>query len=120
MMAIQDISTTNLQYYFKNKSFDTRRLMYEFTKNIYDNVFWQNRFALIDGCKLVDFKRDKWTYYPLLFCQEYYNEQYIYPVILLINNLGSMFDFTRDNLENNKIKAPEYNKILKILALAKG
>jgi hypothetical protein len=109
--------TTNLQYSYTNDvNFDVRKVLREFTKSIYNNAFYQNRDGLISDADLVPFSKDNWSGYPLQFCQDHYKHQYLYPVVLLANNLGSMFDFRSEKLLNNKIIAPKMTNIISILS----
>lgn len=108
--------TTNLQTYFVSQTFDTRRLFAEFTKDILDNIFWQNKLGLIHDSDLIEFTNPKWESYPLQFCEDHYGNQYLYPVILLVNDVGSIFDFKLEKLKYNKIIAPKYNNILEVLS----
>lgn len=108
--------STNLVYHWPNQPYDVKRILNEFAKSTFDNVFIQNKAALLNGASKIDFLQDRWLMYPLAFCNYYYGEQYLYPVILLANNLGSMFDFKPENLEGGKIIAPSYNNIVTILS----
>ena len=78
-------------------------IMSEFSKSVHDNVFYRNRQGLISNSKLIYFSDDKWECNPRLFCHEYYTEQLYYPIILLANDLGSMFEFKKTNLVNGII-----------------
>ena len=112
--------STNLQYaYSQGLSYDVRRLLAQFVKPIYSNVFYQNRDALKNGADLVDFNKNVWLNYPLQFCQDHYKQQYLYPVILLVNNLGSIYDFLPNNVSNNKIIAPQLKTIVSVLSQAR-
>lgn len=109
--------STNLQYSFSTDvNFDVRKVLREFSKSIYNNTFFRNKDALINNADLVDFTKDAWTSYPLQFCQDHYQHQYLYPVILLVNNIGSMFDFKQDNLLNGQIIAPKIKNIIAVLS----
>ncbi len=106
--------TTNLKNYFKSQSYDVVRVLNEFKKSIHTNKFFINKRGLLDSAKHVEFVA-KWERNPLQFCNDYYNEQYLYPIILLCNNIGSMYDFTSDNL-HNIIISPDTKKIISIIS----
>jgi hypothetical protein len=59
------------------------------------------------------FNNNKWVLNPMQFCQDYYKQQYYYPIIHLVNNIGSLYEFTPDYLK--EIKVPDEFKILTIL-----
>ena len=106
--------TTNLQNHFKSYSYDIIKIFNEFKKPIYENLFFINKKGLISNSKYIDFKA-KWEYNPLQFSQDIYKEQYVYPVILLCNNIGSLHDFTSENLDN-KVLSPDLKNIISIIS----
>lgn len=75
----------------------------EFTKSIHNNIFYRNRQGLIYNSVTVDFSNDKWNCNPRLFCNDQYGEQLYYPIILLCNDFGSMYEFKKVNLINGII-----------------
>lgn len=112
------MSTSNLQYHFQAQTFDVRKIFIEFGKPFYSNLFYKNKDGLCLTAELVKFNNDKWTSSPLMFCEDYYKMQYLYPVILLCNNLGTVYEFILSNLRNGII-APQLSEINKVLSYAK-
>ena len=112
------MSTSNLQYHFLGQTFDVRKISIEFSKPFYSNLFYKNKDGLILTADLVKFNNDKWTYSPLMFCNDYYKMQYLYPVTLMCNNLGTVYEFILDNLKNGII-SPQLSEINKVLSYAK-
>lgn len=111
-------STSNLNKHFSSYTSDVRSLLNEFKKSPHSNIFYKNRKGLIDSCKTVDFNNEKWNYNPMQFCQDEYKKQYYYPVILICNRIGSIYDFNHNTL-NGKIKVPDINIIVSILSFEK-
>jgi hypothetical protein len=112
------MATSNLQYHFKAQSFDVRKIFIEFNKPFYSNLFYKNKDGLVLTADRVKFNMDKWYCNPLLFCEDYYSIQYLYPVILLCNSLGTVYDFTQSNLKDGII-SPSLSEINRVLSYAK-
>jgi len=89
-----------------NHRSDYQLISKEFNKSIHDNVFYMNKDYLLLNCKLVPFSKEIWKYRPELFCAEYYEVPLIYPVIIMINKLKSIFEFLPENLKRRKIISP--------------
>ena len=109
--------TSDLINHFKYQNFDTLRILNEFKKPIHSNVFFRNRDTLLENSTLVYFQKGSWRMKPDIFCVDHYKSPYIFPVILMINNLGSIFEFISENLVNEFIVAPFKNNIVKLLSL---
>jgi hypothetical protein len=54
---------------------------------------------------------------PEFFCAEHYGHPFLSPIILLVNNLKSIFEFKPVNVIDNHIKVPKINSVIKILHL---
>jgi hypothetical protein len=108
--------TSNLQNFYDLQSTDYKAIFKEFNKPITENRFLINLDYLLYNCDNVDFSKDVWNMRPEYFCAEHYGHPFIYPVILLTNNLKSIFEFKSDRFINTKVAAPKINKIIKTLA----
>jgi hypothetical protein len=78
---------------------NNRIILEEFEKNIFENTFFVNLEYLISNSLQVNFK----TVYeqnPHKFCLDYYSSPEMYPIILLVNNIRSIFDFKASKLQN--------------------
>lgn len=111
------IYSSNLLNHFRSQSIKTKRILNEFRKPIHENIYFRNYPYLARKSNLVPFDEDKWKRRPSLFCSDYYDDPYLYPVILLLNNIGSIYDFIPEKLIKNMILAPEKNVIFEILSL---
>lgn len=98
-----------------NQRSDYQLVSKEFNKSIHDNVFYMNKDYLLLNCKLVNFSKEIWKYRPEFFCAEYYETPLIYPVIIMINKLKSIFEFLPENLERQQIIAPKLQTITECL-----
>jgi hypothetical protein len=103
--------TSNLITYYSSKSTFIKEIWNEFTKPPHENIFFRNLDYLFRKSDLVEFNNDKWIMKPHVFCNDYYDEQDIFPVILLINDIGSIFEFNPDSFINKKILAPPFDEI---------
>lgn len=109
--------TSDLSDHFKRQKFDVQKVFEQFKKPLMENVFFRNYEYLINNSELIKFSKGNWKYKPYLFCKDHYKEPYFYPIILMCNNLGSVFEFTPNNLLNEIILAPKTNIITKTLSL---
>lgn len=109
----------NLRQHFQNQPYDVKKILKEFKKPIHDNVFFLNVDILRERSKFIRFDNDKWYMRPHLFCHHHYNEQYYYPIIFIVNNIGSVFDFKPDNFSERIIIAPTAKVIFQILSYSR-
>jgi len=86
-------STSNLKLHYLTISPIAKKILNEFKKNIFDNIYYLNKDKLIYDAELVKFDKNSWENNTLNFCEEVYSEQYIFPVIHLVNSIGSIFEF---------------------------
>lgn len=100
------------------RSMNVKRIFYEFSKPIFNNIFFKNKEGLINSSNKIDFNKIEWNINPMKFCQDIYNEQYFYPIILLCNDIGSIYEFIPEKL-NNIIIAPQDNIIYNIFTFDK-
>ena len=109
------MQTSNLDKHYNNVPIDYQVVIKEFNKTIYDNIFKINKEFLLLNSDLIQFNTDNWKMRPEFFCDDHYKHPQIYPVILLANNLKSIFEFIPENLRENYIIAPKLRAIIKIL-----
>lgn len=107
----------NLQRHYIYQNSIVKLILNEFTKPIHMNIFFRNIDYLSLKCDLVKFNNNKWIYQPNLFCQDKYDEPYLSPVIMMINNIGSFFDFIPSRFISEKILCPKYEEIIDVLNL---
>ena len=111
------LQTSNLKKHFNYQNSNIKQILYEFTKPIHLNIFFRNLDYLALKCDLVRFDNNKWIYQPLMFCKDYYDEPYFAPVILLINNIGTQFNFIPSKFINEMILCPPSTHIFNVLNL---
>lgn len=109
--------SSNLQQYHDLQPIDYKSIIREFTKTIHENRFIINKEYLLRNCKNIEFNKDVWIMRPEFFCADHYDHPFLFPIILLVNNLKSIFEFLPENISNNYIKAPKINSVIKILHL---
>ncbi len=105
------LQSSNIYKSFKYKRFDYTRIISEFNKDIFFNAFFRNKNYLLSNSKNIPFDKGVWVYRPDVFCNDYYDVPHYYHIVLLVNNLGSVFEFHPDNLLNSVIIAPEKEAI---------
>jgi|SRR6056297_661867 len=108
-------NTSNLKKHYQSQPYDYQLIIKEFNKTVYDNIFRINKDFLLLNSQLVEFNTDNWKMRPEFFCDDHYKHPYIYPVILLANNLKSIFEFLPENLRENYIIAPKLIAITRLL-----
>ncbi len=109
-------TTANLKQEISSLTNDGKTILVEFSKNIFENIFHRNRLFLKENSDVIVFNKNTWDYNPQLFCLDHYDLMQLYPVVLLINNLKSIFEFESTNLDN-KILAPRLSSLISILVL---
>jgi hypothetical protein len=95
--------STNLSEHFDQQSYLSKLILAEFKKPITENVFFINKKVLkfSDSTEYYNFNRNEWVYSPHVFCYDVYDkQQYLFPIILLVNDIGSILEFTPENLDN--------------------
>jgi len=106
-------TAVNLEIEMLRKPETIREIELEFTKNIFENRFFKNKSYLISNSKSIAFE-STWNLNPQQFCLDTYDIYEIYPIILLVNNVNSMFEFKVENI-TNKIIAPTIYTIFNLL-----
>ena len=111
--------TSDLGTHYDIQPMDYKSIFNEFTKSVHNNRFIINLDYLLytDNFDYVDFSKDVWTFRPDYFCADHYDHSFVYPVILLVNGIKTIFEFIPDNISDNRIIAPKINKIIKLLSI---
>jgi hypothetical protein len=109
--------SSNLQQYYDSQPIDYKSIVREFNKTIHENRFFINKEYLLRNCKDIKFNKDVWIMRPEFFCSDHYGHPFLSRIILLVNNLKSIFEFIPENVTNNYIKAPKINSVINILQL---
>lgn len=111
MMSDVSEQTNNLLDYYYSVPYESLFIFEEFRKDIMFNIFFQNINYLHNYSSVVKFNKDYWIYKPEIFCADYYSDHFFWPVILLVNDLGSIFNFHPNNLKEQYIIAPSKESI---------
>lgn len=111
---------TSLTKHFANQPKDIKNIFKEFAKPILDNVFFTNLAALRLESDYYEFTNDRWVQRPMIFCMDIYDEPFLYPIIMLVNNIKTFFEFIPERfsptIKNQRIIiAPQRTIINKIL-----
>jgi hypothetical protein len=93
---------------------DTRAINEFINPHIYANKFIKHRKLLQQNATLVDID-PRFDYRPDRLAYEQYGQDFWYPAILAVNNLGSMLQFKAESM-NFKCLVPDGDVILGILA----
>ena len=108
----------NINNFFKSLPLNVKKILDEYKKPIHDNIFYDNKKLLRHNSQYILFDKERWKMRPHIFCKDHYgdNFQYVYPVILTINNISSFFDFIPDNFPQQVIVTPNINTMFYILS----
>lgn len=109
-------NTSDLTKHYFNQPYNHNKVVDEFGKPIFENVFFRNIDMLLLNSTGVKFDNDSWVYRPMNFCQDYYNVAVLFHVVLLVNNIPTLFDFQPNNFHNKIILAPHKSKIFGLLS----
>ena len=107
--------SSNILQRNQEKSLHSVLILEEFKKPIFENRLYINKKALNIYSDKVKFKDLNWNQNPQKFCLDHYGEHEFYPIVLLANNIHSMFLFNFDRFVNSDIIAPKINDVIKIL-----
>ena len=108
------IITSNIDKFWQQQTELAKFVLREFDKPYFENIFYNNLDYLNLDADIIPFDVDRWNLNPLMFAYEHYNEQYLYPVVNLVNNIGTIFEFYSDKL-NGKIIAPKLEHITALM-----
>ena len=109
---------TDFIKYFDSFSTDKNKIIAEFKKPIHQNVFFNNIEILQDNSDYILFNVEKWYMRPEVFCSDQYKEPYFYQIIMVVNNIKSIFEFVPDNFIDRIIIAPYRNQVLSLLSFS--
>ena len=107
-------NSTNLISYWESQPLLITNIFNEFKKDILNNKFFINKEFFKKNSDKILFNNDKWFLRPEFFCYQYYGNSELYPIILLINDIYSRFNFKKENFEFG-IYAPKIEMIEKVL-----
>ena len=108
---------TDLKKHFDLFSSNQNKVINEFKKSIHDNIFFINIDSLQSNSKFITFDVEKWSQRPDVFCNDYYKNSSYYQILLLVNNIKTIFNFTPEAVKNRIIIAPTEAAIIKLLSL---
>jgi len=108
-------TSSNLKYHFSSFSSDAKEIYIEFSKSPHTNIFLKNKSSLLENADVVPFNQQSWISNPMQFCLDHYGYVHFYQIILISNNIKTIYEFNKDEL-NNIIYAPLSNIILSILS----
>jgi len=116
--------TVTLTDHFASQTLDVKNIFKEFAKPILSNVFFTNLAALRLESDFYEFTNDRWVQRPTIFCMDVYDEPLLYPVIMLVNNIKTFFEFTPDRfiptIKNQRIIIASYRTTInKVLSTSK-
>jgi len=111
-------TTSNLVNHYSGLSSVSKIIFNEFKKTPHSNIFFKNKLSLVLGAKTVAFDNQNWNFNPHQFCDDTYKNQYYYPIVLMCNDLGTIYQFNTEYL-NGSICAPSNSSIISILAFEK-
>jgi hypothetical protein len=116
--------TISLLDHFASQTSEVKNIFKEFEKPILSNVFFTNLAALRLESDYHEFTNDRWNQRPTIFCMDNYEEPLLYPIIMLVNNIKTFFEFTPGRfpatIKNQRIIiAPHRRIISKILRTSK-
>lgn len=108
--------TSNLITSFQIQDYISNQIISEFAKSPFLNTFVLNLEYLLQNSDLVLFDKDVWRRRPEVYALHQYNNHNLYLVVLLVNNLGSRFQFLPENMVNsNLIITPKQDSIISLL-----
>jgi len=116
--------TVSLIEHFAEQTLDVKNIFKEFSKPIFNNVFFTNLAVLRIEADFHEFKRDRWYQRPTMFCLDIYNEPLLYPIIMLVNNIKTFLEFTPERFSTTPknqriIIAPYKQTIINVLSTSK-
>lgn len=110
--------TSNINDFFNSLSMDIKRIFREYEKPIHNNIFFINKQVLRENSEYILFDKDRWTMCPHIFARDEYGDtyQYLYPVILTVNDISSIFNFKAQNFPERVIVKPLLSEIIEVLS----
>lgn len=108
--------SSNIIERYNEKSNDALLVINEFKKPLFKNRLYVSMKGLILNASLINFNDITWNQNPQKFSLDHYGQYDFYPIILLMNNIHSMFLFNMDRFSNTPVIAPKINDILQTLS----
>ena len=81
--------------------------------HVFENLFLKNKGRLEKNATVIEIDA-RYDYRPDLLAYDQYQEEFYYPAILIVNNLGSMLQFKSAALDN-QCKIPSLASIVEII-----
>ena len=111
--------TSIITDYFNYLPTHIRKVLSEYDKSLTENRFFIYKDYLLNSTatKQIKFNKNRWEMRPHLFCFDNYSEdnQFLYPVILTVNNIRSFHDFLPENFKDQIIYTPSLSNIQEVL-----
>lgn len=101
----------DILHQYKSLPPNIKKIVSEFTKPIHSNRFLNSIESLKQDSKKINFDT-KWNNNPQKFALDYYGYAEYYLVVLLVNNLKSIFEFNLDYIKESIILAPHEYTII--------
>jgi len=96
-----------------------KKVLKEYEKQLPFNKFYIYKDYLLNHTttRLIKFDKNRWYLRPHLYCYDNYsdNEQYLYPIILTVNNIKSIHEFKSDSFKDQIVYTPSINLIQEVL-----
>lgn len=109
-------TTANIAVHIVQQTNDMRKIINEFTKDLFNNKFYLNRDGLIDSADKVEFNNEAWTMNPQKFAIDHYGDIEFFQMVMMLNKIQSRYVFKRENFKGGLIIAPKRTTVLKVLA----
>lgn len=111
------IYASDIKQFYNDLSYDLQKMLFQYRKNIFNNLYFNNLDILRSSAKYILFDRDTWYMRPHVFCKDTYGPQYqyTYPIILTINNISSIFEFKKENFPETVILTPDITLLIRLL-----
>lgn len=101
-------TTANLKLEPNSITTDGKIVLKEFYKPLNKNIFFKNKSYLVNNSKIVNFSKQSWRYNPQLYCLEEYDIAQLFPLILLVNDIRSLFEFTPEEMKSQIITPKKF------------
>ena len=92
--------------YYNFQPYDVKKIFLEFSKPIFNNVFFNNLATLRINADFINFNVNRWQQKPTVFCLDVYKEPQLFPVVMLINNIKSFLEFVPEYF--SRVREPPY------------
>ena len=108
------MSSTDIVKFYNQQSFLVQQVQKQFKNPIHQNVFFENKAYLISNADRIVFNNELWHLRPEMFCYDFYSEPLLFPVILVINDISTRFNFRVERFIDGRIIAPKIDAIRKV------